>query len=175
MPSLRLAVVHDWLTGMRGGEKALEVVCERFPDAELFTLVHVPGAVSPTIERRRIHTSFVQHLPLARRFYRQYLPLFPVAVERFDFNRFDVIVSISHCAVKSILRPPGARHLCYCLTPMRYAWDQFDAYFGAERIGRLPSWLMRRAMTRLARWDRDTAGRADRYVAISHHVAGRIA
>ncbi len=171
---MRLALVHDWLTGMRGGEKVLEVLCERFPDAELFTLVHVRGSVSPAIERRPIHTSFVQYLPLASRYYRQYLPLFPTAVEHFNFDRFDTIVSISHCCVKSIVRPGAARHLCYCLTPMRYAWDQFDAYFGARRIGRTANAAMRRIMARLARWDRDTADRADRYVAISRYVAGRI-
>ena len=170
----KIALVHDWLTGMRGGERALEVLCERFPAAELFTLVHVPGSVSPAIERLPIHTSFVQHLPLVSRFYRHYLPLFPFAVERWDFTPFDFILSVSHCCVKSVIRPPTARHLCYCLTPMRYAWDQFDAYFGPERIGQLPSQLARRVMARLARWDRETSGRADRYVAISHYVAGRI-
>jgi glycosyltransferase involved in cell wall biosynthesis len=172
--SVRLALVHDWLTGMRGGEKALDVVCERFPGAELFTLVHVPGSVSKTIEARRIHTSFLQRLPGVGRYYRHCLPLFPVAVEAFDLDRFDVVLSISHCAVKSVVRSPSARHVCYCLTPMRYAWDQFDAYFGPERLGRLGSLCMRPAMAGLARWDRSTAGRVDRYVAISHHVAGRI-
>jgi len=173
-PPPRIALVHDWLTGMRGGERALEVVCERFPDAELFTLVHVPGSVSPAIERRPIHTSPVQYLPFVRRLYRHYLPLFPAAVEHFDLEGFDLVLSISHCCVKSIIRPAAARHLCYCLTPMRYAWDQFDAYFGVERLGRTGSRLMRPLMTRLARWDRATAGRVDRYVAISHYVAGRI-
>jgi glycosyltransferase involved in cell wall biosynthesis len=159
---------------MRGGEKVLEVLCERFPDAELFTLVHIRGSVSPIIERRAIRTSFVQHLPFVSRLYRQYLPLFPLAVEQFDFEGFDLVLSTSHCCVKSILRPPKARHVCYCLTPMRYAWDQFDAYFGPARLGTIPSALMRPLMARLARWDRDTAYRADRYVAISHYVAGRI-
>lgn len=171
---MKLAFVHDWLTGMRGGEKALEVLCERFPDAELFTLVHVPGSVSPAIERLPRHTSFVQRLPFASRWYRQYLPLMPAAVEQFDLDRFDTVVSVSHCCVKSIVRPGGARHLCYCLTPMRYAWDQFDAYFGEARVGRVRAAVMRRAMARMARWDRDTADRVDRYVAISHYVAGRI-
>jgi glycosyltransferase involved in cell wall biosynthesis len=171
---MKIAFVHDWLTGMRGGEKALEVLCERFPDAELFTLVHVRGSVSPTIERLRPHTSFVQRLPFVKRLYRHYLPLFPTAVEQFSFDRFDVVVSLSHCCVKSIVHPGRVPHLCYCLTPMRYAWDQFDAYFGPARLGRIGSGLMRPAMARLARWDRDTADRADRYVAISHYVAGRI-
>jgi glycosyltransferase involved in cell wall biosynthesis len=171
---LRLALVHDWLTGMRGGEKALEVLCERFPDAELFTLVHTPGTVSAAIERLPTHTSFVQRLPLVKRYYRQYLPLFPTAIEQFAFDRFDLVVSISHCCAKSIVRPGSVPHLCYCLTPMRYAWDQFDAYFGPDRIGGLGSRMMRPVMAGLARWDRDTAHRADRYVAISHYVAGRI-
>jgi glycosyltransferase involved in cell wall biosynthesis len=170
----RLAIVHDWLTGMRGGENALEVVCERFPGAEIFTLVHVPGSVSATIERHKIHTSFVQSLPAVDRIYRHCLPLFPMAVEQFDLDRFDLVFSISHCAVKSAIRGVSARHLCYCLTPMRYAWDQFDAYFGPDRIGGLRSRIMRPIMARLARWDRDTAGRVDRYLAISHYVAGRI-
>ena len=173
-PGARIALVHDWLTGMRGGEKVLEALCERFPQAELFTLVHVRGSVSPAIERLHPHTSFVQHLPFVKRLYRLYLPLFPTAVEQFDFDRFDLIVSTSHCSVKSIVRPGRARHVCYCLTPMRYAWDQFDAYFGPERLGRGGRAVMRHMMAALARWDRDTASRADRYVAISHYVAGRI-
>lgn len=171
---MKLAIVHDWLTGMRGGEKALEVVCERFPDAELFTLLHIPGSVSAPIERRRIHTSFIQWMPAAKRYYRNYLPLFPTAIEGFSFDGFDRVLSLSHCVAKSIVAPGGVPHLCYCFTPMRYAWDQFDAYFGPERLGRAGSALMRPVMARLARWDRDTAGRADRYVAISHYVAGRI-
>src|SRR5260370_18118029 len=127
---------------MRGGERVLEALCERFSDAELFTLVHVKGSVSPTIERRRIHTSFVQRLPLSRRYYRQYLPVFPAAVEQFDFDRFDAVVSVSHCAVKSIVRPGRVRHLSYCLTPMRYAWDQFHHNFGPNRIGPIPTAAM---------------------------------
>jgi glycosyltransferase involved in cell wall biosynthesis len=172
--SRRIAIVHDWLTGMRGGEKVLDAICQRFPDAELFTIVHVRGSASPAIERLRPHTSFVQHLPFVKRVYRAYLPLFPAAVEQFDLEGFDFVLSISHCAVKSVIRAPGATHVCYCLTPMRYAWDQFDAYFGPERVGRAGMMVMRRVMNHMARWDRETANRADRYVAISHYVAGRI-
>ncbi|HUR34395.1 MAG TPA: glycosyltransferase [Vicinamibacterales bacterium] len=171
---MKLALVHDWLTGMRGGEKALEVICERFPDAELFTLLHVRGSVAPVIERRTIHTSFIQALPGSRRHYRQYLPLFPTAIEQFSFDRFDRVLSLSHCVAKSVVTPGGVPHLCYCFTPMRYAWDQFDAYFGPDRIGAVGSALMRPLMARMARWDRRTANRPDRYVAISHYVAGRI-
>ncbi len=166
--------MHDWLTGMRGGEKVLEAICELYPDATLYSLVRVPGAVSPRIERHRIRTSAVQWLPDAGRRYRQYLPLFPTAVELFDLDEYDLIISSSHCAVKSVIRSGRATHICYCHSPMRYAWDQFPAYFGPEQVGRLKSRLLRPVMARLARWDASTAGRVDRFVANSQYVAGRI-
>ncbi len=171
----RLALVHDWLTGMRGGEKVLEAIGALYPDADILTLLHVPGSVSPAIERHRIRTSFIQRLPLAARLYRHYLPLFPAAIESLDLDEYDVVVSISHCAAKAVRVRGSARHLCYCLTPMRYAWDQFDAYFGADRVGRAGRLLLRPTLRWLARWDAATADRADRYVAISRYVAGRIA
>jgi glycosyltransferase involved in cell wall biosynthesis len=171
----RVALVHDWLTGMRGGEKVLESICRVFPTADLFTLVHVPGSVSSLIEGRRIHTSAIQRLPDPARWYRQYLPLFPSAIEWFDLDRIDLVVSTSHCAAKSIVKPGRALHVCYCHTPMRYVWDQFEAYFGPDRLGRAPSAVARRVAASLARWDRDTAPRVDRFVANSQHVAGRIA
>jgi len=170
----RVALVHDWLTGMRGGERVLEVLCELFPGAEIFTLLHVRGAVSPTIERHRIHTSPLQRLPSAPRLYRQCLPLFPTLIEWFDFAGFDLVVSTSHCVAKGAIAAARARHVCYCHTPMRYAWDQFDPYFGPARVGRGRSWAYRQVMARLARWDRDTAGRVDQFVTNSHYVAGRI-
>jgi len=173
-PRRRTALVHDWLTGMRGGERVLEVLCERYPDAELFTLLHVRGSVSPTIERHRIHTSALQYLPGVRHYYRECLPIFPMLVEQFDLERFDLVISTSHCVVKSVITRPDAVHICYCHTPMRYAWDQFDAYFGAERIGRAGNLAMRGVMARLARWDCATADRVDRYLTNSQHVAGRI-
>ena len=171
---VKVALVHDWLTGMRGGEKVLEVLCERYPDAELFTLLHVRGSVSPAIERLTIHTSALQRLPGIRHYYRECLPLFPKLIEQFDLARFDLVLSTSHCVAKSARAAPNAVHICYCLTPMRYAWDQFDAYFGPDRMGRPASAAMRVLMNRLARWDQKTAVRANRYVAISHYVAGRI-
>jgi glycosyltransferase involved in cell wall biosynthesis len=171
---IKVALVHDWLTGMRGGERVLEVFCERYPDAELFTLLHARGSVTSIIEQRRIHTSALQLLPGVRRYYRECLPLFPILVEQFDLDRFDLVISSSHCVAKSVLTRSDAIHICYCHTPMRYAWDQFGAYFGADRIGRVPSRAMRSVMARLARWDRATADRVSRYVTNSQHVAGRI-
>jgi len=172
---MRVALIHDWLTGMRGGEKALEVFCEIFPSADLFTLVHIPGATSPLIERRTVKRSPIQWLPFAGRLYREYLPLFPVAVEQFDLDEYDLVISTSHCAAKSVVVTGRARHVCYCLTPMRYAWDQFDAYFGPDRVGRLGNRVLRPMLAALARWDRATEGRVHRYLAISQYVARRIA
>ncbi len=171
---MRVALIHDWLTGMRGGERALLVFCELFPEADLFTLVRVPGATDPIIERRRVRTSPIQYLPFASRLYRHYLPLFPIAVEQFDLDSYDLVLSTSHCAAKSVVVPGHTRHLCYCLTPMRYAWDQFDAYFGPERVGPTVSRLMRPVMAAMARWDRATQARVHRYLAISQYVARRI-
>src|ERR1051326_4327755 len=114
---MKVALVHDWLMSMRGGERCLEVLCELFPDADLYTLVHAPGKVSTTIEGRLVHTSFIQTLPKARQHYRYYLPLFPLAIERFDFSSYDLIISSSHCVAKGAKRPPGALHISYTYTP----------------------------------------------------------
>ena len=172
---MKIALIHDWLTGMRGGERALLAFCEMFPDADLFTLVRVPGATDPIIERRRVRTSPIQYLPLPGRLYRHYLPFFPMAIEQFDLDGYDLVLSTSHCAAKSVVVAGHTRHLCYCLTPMRYAWDQFDAYFGPERVGETMNRVMRPVMAAMARWDRATEGRVHRYLAISQYVARRIA
>jgi glycosyltransferase involved in cell wall biosynthesis len=172
---MKVALVHDWLTGMRGGEKVLEVLCELYPAADLYTLVHRPGSVSPSIEGHPIRTSFIQRLPLAAQQYRRYLPIFPLAIERLPVNGYDLVISSSHCVAKSVIARGPGRHICYCHSPMRYAWDQFDAYFGPARVGPLASrWVYRPVLDRLARWDRATAARVDRFVANSRHVAGRI-
>ena len=172
---MRTVLVHDWLTGMRGGERVLESLCELYPDADIFTLYHRRGSVSAGIERHPITTSFVQRLPLARAYYRQYLPLFPLAIERLDLSGYDLVISSSHCAAKAAIPPGRARHICYCHSPMRYAWDQFDAYFGPARVGPVASrWVYRPLLARLARWDASTATRVHRFVANSRHVAGRI-
>jgi glycosyltransferase involved in cell wall biosynthesis len=171
----RVALVHDWLTGMRGGEKCLEVLCEIFPDADLYTLLHVPGSVSATIETRRVVTSFVQRLPGARGGYRRYLPLFPRAVESFDLRGYDMVVSSSHCVAKGARPRAGALHVSYCHTPMRYVWDQFEAYFGPRRADPATRVAARLLRGHLQRWDVRTAARVHRFVANSEHVRRRIA
>ncbi len=170
----KVALVHDWLTGMRGGEKVLEAICDIYPEATIYTLVQVKGSVSAKIEAHPIHRSAVQKLPKAGQVYRNYLPLFPMMVEMFDLDHYDLVISSSHCAAKSVIRTASATHLCYCHSPMRYAWDQFDSYFGPDQVGQVRSRLLRPVLAHLARWDAATAGRVDRFVANSQYVAGRI-
>ncbi|MDP8255682.1 MAG: glycosyltransferase [Candidatus Alcyoniella australis] len=170
---MRVAIIHDWLTGMRGGEKCLEVFCELWPEADLYTLLHLPGSVSPTIERHRIFTSVVQRLPMARWWYRSYLPLFPTAMERFDLSDYDLVVSSSHCVAKGVRSRPDQLHLCYCYTPMRYVWDMSHIYFGQGR-----HWLTRPVipffLNYLRMWDALSCNRVNRFVSISEHIRRRI-
>ncbi len=176
MPELakaKVALVHDWLTGMRGGERCLEVFGELFPAADLYTLLHVRGSVSPAIENRRIVTSFIQGLPQAERRYRHYLPLFPAAVRGFDLRGYDLVLSSSHAVAKSVRVPAGTLHVCYCFTPMRYVWDLYDDYFG-PRSGLAARILMPPVAGWLRGWDRRTAAGVHQFVAISRFVAERI-
>jgi glycosyltransferase involved in cell wall biosynthesis len=167
-----VALVHDWLTGMRGGEKVLEALCDLFPAAPVHTLFHFPGTVSAAIERHPIHTSFLQHAPGLRRHYRRYLPLFPAAIEDLDLAGYDLVVSSSHCVAKGVIPGPGAFHVCYCHTPMRYVWDQERAYF-PRRTG-LAARLRGTVLARLREWDAASAPRVDLFVANSRFVAQRI-
>lgn len=169
---LKVALVHDWLNGMRGGEKVLEVLCELFPEADLYTLLYEKGKVIPVITDRHLVTSFIQRLPGARSFYRYYLPLFPLAVKKLGLEKgdYDLVISTSHCVAKGVTPPPGALHLCYCFTPMRYIWALEKDYFGRG----LKRWLAAPLLEALRRWDRRTAAGVNRFVAISRHVAERI-
>jgi glycosyltransferase involved in cell wall biosynthesis len=178
--SLKVALVHDWLTGMRGGEKALETLCEMFPDAPMWTLVHVPGSVSKIIEDRKIHTSFLQHMPFAKTKYRHYLPLFPLAAEMTQVSTedADVVISTSHAVAKAMVNKNSNRrrlHICYIHTPMRYIWDRFDDYFGPAQVGHVASRLFFKPIAKLLQiYDRRTVDRVDVYCTNSRYVAKRI-
>ena len=173
-PGARVALVHDWLTGMRGGERVLERIAGFFPGAPIFTLVWKRGSVSAALESRRIVTSFLQRLPDATRRYRSYLPLFPRAIESLDLSGFDVVVSTSHAVAKGARPAPGAFHLSYVFTPMRYVWELESQYFPPGRYPWPLSAWVRGACARLRRWDVATAGRAHALLADSAHVADRI-
>jgi len=171
---MKVALVHDWLTGMRGGEKVLEVFCEMFPEAPLFTLLHIPGSVSPVIERHRIETTFVQRLPRVATKYRNYLPVFPTAIETFNLGGYDLILSSSHCVAKGVLPHAGTTHISYVHTPMRYVYEMYDQYFGPGRIGRLKRCIIPFFANYLRMWDVATADRVDHYIANSENVRRRI-
>ncbi|MCB2187093.1 MAG: glycosyltransferase [Deltaproteobacteria bacterium] len=158
---------------MRGGEKVLESFCRLFPTAPLYTLLHLPGTVSPLIENRPIHTSWLQGAPLAAKRYRHYLPLFPRAAASLRLPPADLVLSSSHCVAKGVKPPPGALHVSYLHTPMRYVWDMYPDYFGPQRGGaaRLVMPLVRPF---LQHWDVATAPRVHHYLANSRFVAERI-
>ena len=166
---MRVAIIHDWLTGMRGGERCLEIFCELFPEADLYTLLHIPGSVSPTIERMGIKTSFIQNLPFSKKGYRKYLPLFPMAIESFNLKGYDLILSCSHCVAKGIIPSPDALHISYVLTPMRYAWDMYGEYFGENRNRMILFFIHYLRM-----WDVTSSQRVDHFLCISKHVESRI-
>ncbi|MAG31044.1 MAG: glycosyl transferase family 1 [Deltaproteobacteria bacterium] len=169
---MRVAFVHDWLTGYRGGERVLHHLARRFPEADLYTLIHDRGSLPCEIEDRRIITSILDDLPGREGYYRKLLPLFPWAIRRFDFSGYDLVLSTSHAVAKSVHVPQNVPHLSYCFTPMRYVWDQVDAY-----LGRGPRrWLATPMVRALRRFDVATSGpdSVARFVAISSEVADRI-
>lgn len=169
---MKVALVHYWLTGMRGGEKVLEAFCELFPQADIFTHVCVPEALSPLLRQHRIQTTFVGRLPRASRWYKAYLPLMPMALESLDLSSYDLVISSESGPAKGVITRPDALHVCYCHSPMRYLWDLYPVY--------------RQAMSRPARWffvpvahylrmaDVISAARVDFFVANSTFVQSRI-
>jgi glycosyltransferase involved in cell wall biosynthesis len=169
---MRVAIVHYWLVSMRGGEKVVEALCRMFPEADIFTHVYDPEKVSETIRRHRIFTTFINSLPRARRYYKHYLPLMPLALEQIDLRGYDLIISSESGPAKGIIPPPGAVHLCYCHSPMRYIWNMFHDY--RERTG----WLRRVMMPPLCHylriWDATASMRVDLFIANSATVAARI-
>jgi len=174
----QVALAHDWLTGMRGGEKVLELLCRRFPEAPLWTLIHNADSVSATITSRAIHTSLLQQLPFARKGYRHYLPFFPLFAETNKVSHASIVVSTSHAVAKSMVKrgPEHCKlHICYIHTPMRYAWELFDEYFGPERVGWLKSQLFFKPLLQWVKWyDRATTERVDLFIANSNYVAERV-
>ncbi|MDD5676513.1 MAG: glycosyltransferase [Kiritimatiellae bacterium] len=167
----RVLLAHDWLTGMRGGERVLEILCRLFPQAPIYTLIHNPAAISEIINAHPVMTSWLQRVPGIRKHYRYFLPFFPGAIERLQPAAADLLISTSHCVAKGLLPPKGARHLCYCFTPMRYAWLFYEEYFGKNPLKKM---ALAPYLNRLRAWDRAACDRVDRFVALSRHVQKRI-
>ena len=170
----RVTLIHDWLNGMRGGEKCLEPLCRRWPDAKLLTLLHKPGSVSEDIERLGPRASLLNLLPGVQRYYRYLLPVMPAALAAMRLPPSDLVVSFSHCVAKNARVPRGTPHVCYCFTPIRYAWHMRESYF-ADRVRGIKGRFLDRFLGLLRAWDRHTAAGVTHFVAISDTIRNRIA
>lgn len=169
---MRVAIVHYWLVSMRGGEKVVEALCDMYPEADIFTLVCDEKKISEKIRRHKITTSFLQRIPGATRYYQSLLPLMPFALESLDLRGYDLIISSESGPAKGIIPPPHAAHVCYCHSPMRYLWDHYHSY--RDNAGLVARITMPVLAPLLRSWDANSSLRVDRFVANSHHVAGRI-
>ena len=170
---MKVVLLHDWLTGFRGGERVLEALCELYPDAPIYTLLHKQGSTSPIIESREIITSFLNKFSHIHEDYRKYLPLMPLAAEKLKIHHeADLIISSSHCVIKGVQKPLNSKHMCYIHSPMRYIYDQFDSYFGHTSFPvKTAAHLVR---PYLKFWDRQSNHNVDLFVANSTFVANRV-
>ena len=173
---MKIALVHDWLTAIAGAEKVLESIYEIYHKADIFTLIKDEEKLEGTVfEKAKIKTSFIQNLPKAKTKYRNYLPLFPLAIEQFDLTEYDVIISSSHAVAKGVLTNSNQLHICYCHTPIRYAWDLYHQYLKESNLDKgLKGWLAKYFLHKIRIWDYSTANRPDYYIANSNYVAKRI-
>lgn len=173
---MKIAIVHDWLYTYAGAEKVLEQVIQCFPEADLFSLIDfIPNGKRDFIANKVVKTSFIQNLPLAKTKHRHYLPLMPLAIEQLDVSDYDVVISSSHAVAKGVLTGPNQLHICYCHSPIRYAWDMQHQYLREAGITRgLKSWLTRYILHKIRLWDYRTANGVDYFVANSNFIARRI-
>jgi glycosyltransferase involved in cell wall biosynthesis len=169
---MKVAIVHYWLINMRGGEKMLEALLEMFPDADIYTHVYNPNAVSALIRSHRVFTSGINHLPFAKKFYQLYMPLMPRALIDFNLLRYDLVISSESGPAKGVVPNPNAYHICYCHSPMRYVWDMYHEYFRNSKPA--VRFFMKRLVPSLRIWDISSANLVDRFITNSHYVARRI-
>ena len=170
---MRVALVHDYLNQYGGAERTIEALHALYPEAPVYTSIYDPAAMPAAYAGWDIRTSWMQRLPAWRRLFRAYFPLYPSAFESFDLGGYDVVISSSSAFAKGVIPPPGARHICYCHTPMRFAWRTGD-YVAREGIGGLGRAAMALLLTYVRLWDVVSSGRVDVFIANSRVVAGRI-
>ena len=168
----KVAIIHDWLNGMRGGEKVLEEILDFFPQADIFTLFLEEDKISEKIKSHKITASSLNKYAFIRKRYRHFLPLFPAAVEEFNLRDYQVIISISHCIAKGVIPFPGSVHFSYVNSPMRYIWDQYYSYFGS--VKGLKKAFIKRQFTRLRMWDVTSSARVDHFIGNSNFIKERI-
>ena len=169
---MKVAIVHYWLVGMRGGEKVLEAICELYPEADIYTHVCVPEKLSDRIRKHRITETWIARLPFARRLYKAYLPLMPLALESLDLTGYDLIISSEAGPAKGVITSPDTVHICYCHSPMRYIWDQYHVY--REKAGFLTKLFMPMISHYLRIWDVTSSARVDHFIANSEFIKKRI-
>ncbi len=173
---MRVAVVCDWLTVYAGAERVLEQILRLYPEADLFSLIDfLPDDQRSFILNKRARTSFLQRMPWARKKYRSYLPLMPLAIEQFDLSGYDLVISTSHAVAKGVLTTSDQLHICYCFTPMRYAWDLQHQYLQDSSLDRGIRGAAVKAILHYIRiWDCTASNRVDHFITLSHYIAGRI-
>lgn len=169
---MKIAIIHYWLVRMRGGEKVIEALCELYPDADIFTHVVDQENISETILSHKVTKTFVSKLPFATKWYKNYLPFMPLALEQLDLSDYDLIISSESGPTKGVITRPDALHICYCHTPMRYVWDMYHQYRKDQFF--LKRWLMTPLLHYIRNWDFISSARVDHYVANSNYVAKRI-
>ncbi|MBN1298994.1 MAG: glycosyltransferase [Actinobacteria bacterium] len=170
----KIALVHHWLIGMRGGEKVVESLCRIFPDLDIYTLIYNKEKISDLINSKRIYTSFIQKMPFSKKKHQVYLPFMPVALEQFDLSGYDIVISIESGIAKGVLTKPHTCHICYCNTPMRYLWNMYFDYLNNEKMGSLKKNFIRWYFNYLRIWDLASASRVDYFISNSNNVKKRV-
>ncbi len=171
---MKIAIVHDWLVTNAGAEKVLKNIIDIYPDADIFSLVDFLSNKDKkdVIDNRSVKTSFIQNLPFAKKTFRNYLPLFSKAIESLDLSAYDLIISSSWAVAKGIKKTKSQLHICYCHTPVRYAWDLYDEY--TSTLKQPKKFLVQQTLKRLRTWDIASLDRVDYFIANSKFVSNRI-
>ncbi len=170
----KIALVHYWLTGMRGGEKVVRSICDIYPGIDIYTLVYDEKKIADSIKKHKIHTSFIQRLPFSKKKYRFYLPFMPIAVEQFNLSEYDIVISSESGIAKGVLTKPETCHICYCHTPMRYIWNMYFDYLENEKLGLFKRNFIRMYFNYLRLWDVVSSYRVDYFISNSYNVKKRI-
>lgn len=171
---MKIALINDWLTGMRGGEKVVDEICNLLSEVDIYTLIYIKGSVSERIESKKIFTSLIQKMPFVGKNYRYYLPFMPMLIRQFDLSKYDVVISSSHCVAKGVRVSNNSVHICYCHTPMRYIWDKFDDYFSSFSSNIATRTIMSAIRPYLQKWDINTSKDVDYFIANSENIKNKI-
>ena len=173
---MKVAIVHEWLTVIAGSESCFKVFTEIYPEADIFLLVSDENSVKKlNIDPKRIHTSFIQKLPMAKTKWKNYLPFFPFAVEQFDLSGYDVIISSSHAVAKGVITNANQTHICYIYSPIRYAWDLYHQYLNEANLKKgVKGFFAKSVLHYIRQWDLSTANRVDAFIPISKYIEKRV-